>query len=114
MSDQLYLEGCKSLNITHFEKAARLFKIDRDIAVGPAIFYVKQNKASEEALIAINNGLKFDPYAADLLRAKMTHSFKLGKTSEALDAYNKLAAIEPNNKLIKCLSEVGYCSFNPN
>ncbi len=100
-------------DINRFKIAANIFKIDRNIALGPAYFYLIKGEVTEEALLNINNGLKYDPNAPDLLKASMLYSFRLGKQNEALDAFNKLASLVPNNEMVKCLSKEGCFSNFP-
>ncbi len=75
--------------------ASKLFPLNRNIALGPSLFYLAENFPSERALIYLNRGLTYDPNAVDLLQAKVTYSLMLGKQKDATDTYIKLIAIAP-------------------
>lgn len=92
-------------DVNKFKIAASLFQLDRNIALGPAYFYLLNHKATEEALYFINKGITYDPNAADLLAAKMQYSFTLGKNDDVVRAFNRLALIAPNSSIVKELSK---------
>ena len=103
ISDQIYLEASKHNDVEKFKVAASLFRLDRNIVTGPAYFYFIQRKATAEALYNINQGLNFDPNAADLLQAKIAFSYSLGKTDDTIRAYARLAMIAPNASIVKLI-----------
>ena len=100
-SDQLYLIGWKHKNIDYLIKASHIFTIQRDIRLGPSYYFLTQDKASEEALRYINIGIDYDPNAADLLQAQVKYSLLLGKNSDAIRSFGRLALIAPNDPLVK-------------
>ena len=59
-----------------------------------------ESKATEETLNYVNLGLDYDPYAADLLNAKMQISAVLGKNDDATRAFYRLALVAPNSPLV--------------
>ena len=75
--------------------AAKLFPLNRNIALGPALFYLVENFPSEKALNYLDKGLSYDPNAVDLLQAKVTYSLMLGKQKDATKAYNRLIVLAP-------------------
>jgi hypothetical protein len=98
------LQGKLQLNIHKLELAARLFPINRNIALGPAYYFLATNKATEQSLAYINYGLKYDSNNFDLIKTEMVYSFKLGKNDEALRAYARMALIAPNSAIVKQIS----------
>lgn len=83
-----------------------LFPLNRSIAIGPAQYYVIQDKPSEKALSYLNVGLNYDPNAFDLLRAKFKYSYMMGKNEEALNIYQKLQKLAPDSQIVKMFSLV--------
>lgn len=79
--------------------AASLFPLNRNIALGPSLFYLSENYPSEKALSVLNRGLAYDPNAVDLLQSKVTYSIMLGKN--ATEAQSKLIRLAPNLKAIR-------------
>jgi hypothetical protein len=99
----LYLTGWQQRDIFKIEKAAKLFSLNRSIALGPSYYFVIKDTPSEQALNYINIGLLYDPNATDLLQAKVKYSFMLGKNEEAKLAYDRLAILAPNSDIIDAL-----------
>lgn len=95
-ADQYYLVGWRQRDIAKIELASKLFPLNRNIALGPSLYYLVQNYPSEKALFYINKGLRYDPNAVDLLQAKVTYSMMLGK--DASETYAKLIKIAPKLK----------------
>lgn len=95
VADQYYLVGWKQRDINKIEISANLFPLNRNIALGPSLYYLVQNYPSEKALSYLNRGLAYDPNAVDLLQAKVTYSLMLGKQEEATETYQKLITIAP-------------------
>lgn len=95
-ADQYYLIGWKQFDLDKIETASNLFPLNRSIALGPAYYYLMKNEPSDKALYYLNVGLNHDPNAVDLLQAKFTYSFMLGKSEEANRAYARLSVIAPN------------------
>jgi len=79
--------------------AASLFPLNRNIALGPSLFYLSENYPSEKALSVLNRGLTYDPNAVDLLQAKVTYSIMLGKN--ITEAQSRLIRLAPNLKAIR-------------
>ena len=96
ISDQYYLIGWKQRNIDKIDIASTLFPLNRNIALGPSLYYLTENIPSEKALKYLDRGLNYDRNAVDLLQAKVTYSLMLGKQKEATEAYNRLIIIAPN------------------
>lgn len=88
------------------EIAAKLFSLNRNIALGPAQFYVIKDEPSEKALKYIAVGLNYDPNAIDLLQSNFKYKYMMGKNEEALNAYQKLKDIAPDNSIVKMFSIV--------
>ena len=105
ISDQFYLRGSLHKNVEEFKIASLLFRLDRNIALGPPYYYLIEGKPTEEALYYMNMGIAYDPNAVDLINAKMIFSFELGKNEDALKAFNRLALIVPNSSIVKRLSK---------
>lgn len=93
--------GWKHLDLHKIEIAAKLFPLNRSIALGPAQYFVIQDEPSEKALSYLNVGLHYDPNAVDLLQSKFKYSYMMGKNEEALNTYQKLKKIAPDNEMIK-------------
>lgn len=94
-ADQYYLIGWKQFDLDKIEIASKLFPLNRNIALGPSLYYLVKNEPSEKALNYINVGLSYDPNAVDLLQAKVTYNLMLGKQEDATKAYSKLVVIAP-------------------
>ena len=105
-SDQFYLAGWIQRDLHKIEIAAKLFPLNRSIALGPAQFYVIKDEPSEKALRYIAVGLNYDPNAIDLLQANFKYKYMMGKNEEALNAYQKLKKIAPDNEIVKLFTEV--------
>ncbi len=75
--------------------ASKLFPLNRNIALGPSLFYLVENFPSDKALFYLDKGLNYDHNAVDLLQAKVTYSLMRGKQKDATDAYIRLIAITP-------------------
>ena len=95
IADQYYLIGWKQHDIDKIEMASKLFPLNRNIALGPSLFYLVENFPSEKALSYLDKGLSYDPNAVDLLQAKVTYSLMLGKQKDATEAYNRLIMLAP-------------------
>jgi hypothetical protein len=95
-ADQFYSIGSQHNDVSKFEIAAKLFPIQRDIALGPSYYYLILNKPTEQSLAYINRGILYDPNAVDLIKAEIQHSFALGKKDEAVRAFIRLSIIAPN------------------
>jgi len=104
ISDQIYLAGWKQLDIHRIEIAAKLFPLNRSIALGPAQFYVIKDEPSEKALKYITVGLNYDPNAIDLLQSNFKYKYMMGKNEEALNTYRKLKALAPDSQIVKMFS----------
>ena len=76
--------------------AASLFPLNRNIALGPSLFYLVENFPSEKALSYLDKGLSYDPNAVDLLQAKITYSVMLGK--DVTEAKSRLIMLVPNSR----------------
>lgn len=105
VSDQFYLTGIKTHDVEKFKIASQLFPIDRNLVLAPAYYYFLHHEINDKTIIYINKGIEYDPNAADLLQVQMQYSFLLGKTDDALRAFNRLALIAPNSKIVKILSK---------
>jgi hypothetical protein len=99
------LLGAKHKDIEKFKIAAHLFQLDRNIALGPAYYYLMERQATEESLYYMNIGIAYDPNAVDLINGMMIYNFILGKNNDALIAFNKLAKLAPNSSIVKQLSK---------
>lgn len=88
------------------EIAASLFPLNRSIALGPAQYYVIKDEPSEKALRYIAVGLNYDPNAIDLLQSNFKYKYMMGKNEEALNAYQKLKDIAPDNQIVNMFSLV--------
>lgn len=95
VADQYYLIGWKQRDINKIEIASNLFPLNRNIALGPSLYYLTENFPSEKALAYLDKGLNYDRNAVDLLQAKVTYSLMLGKQKEATEAHNRLIIIAP-------------------
>jgi hypothetical protein len=94
VADYQYLIGWKQRDINKIEMAASLFPLNRNIALGPSLFYLSENYPSEKALSVLNKGLSYDPNAVDLLQAKVTYSIMLGR--DVTEAKSRLIMLAPN------------------
>ena len=102
-ADQLYLEAWRRppFSPSKLELAAAVFPFERMIATSSGYYYLLMNKANLTTLHEIKAALKYDPAAADLIKAEMIFSFDLGKNDEAVDAFNRLKRITPNAPIVK-------------
>jgi tetratricopeptide (TPR) repeat protein len=106
ISDQFYLAGWIQQDLHKIEIAAKLFPLNRSIALGPAQFYVIKDEPSEKALKYIAIGLNYDPNAIDLLQSNFKYKYMMGKDEEALNAYQKLKKLAPDSSMVKLFSIV--------
>lgn len=74
--------------------------------MGPAQYYVIKDEPSEKALRYIAVGLNYDPNAIDLLQSNFKYKYMMGKNEEALNAYQKLKDIAPDNQIVNMFSLV--------
>lgn len=93
--DQYYLIGWKQRDLAKIELAANLFPLNRNVALGPALYYLVKNEPSEIAIDYLNKGLRYDPNAVDLLQSKVTYSLMLGKQNDATETYSRLIRLAP-------------------
>jgi len=75
--------------------------MDRNLALGTSYYFLLLHQPSELALAYIDRGLLYDPYAADLLNAKIYYSYALGKNDEMVRALTRLSVIAPNSVIKK-------------
>ena len=106
ISDYFYLTGWQQSNIHRIEIAAKLFPLNRTIALGPAQFYIAKDEPSEKALKYIAVGLNYDPNAIDLLQADFKYKYMMDKNDEVLNTYRKLKALAPDSQIVKMFSIV--------
>lgn len=72
-----------------------MFPLNRNVALGPALYYLVKNEPSEIAIDYLNKGLRYDPNAVDLLQSKVTYSLMLGKQNDATETYSRLIRLAP-------------------
>lgn len=81
--------------------AAKLFPYERAISTGPGYFSMLNRRVDEAGLADIIAATDWDPGAADLLTAQSVFASRLGKTNEAMSAYNRLKALAPRADIVR-------------
>lgn len=96
--DQLHVWGWRGADLSLLTLASKVFPFQRDIAVGPATYFVLNRGRPMEALPHIRRGVAYDPWSAELALAQLTYASLLGRSDEATQAGRRLEFIRHGSR----------------
>lgn len=106
LADYIYLQGIKERNIFKFQVAQLLFPFDRELLIGPAQYYFKEQKIDNNTIHFLKIALEHDPYSVQFLGAYIQLEYLYGNKNEAKLNKKKLEKIAPNSNVLKRINEI--------
>lgn len=106
VSDQFYLKALKENDLFRLEVAKEIFPFERDILIGPAQFYFRNQIVDNKTLDHMRQALYYDPYSVQFLGAYIQLEYLNHNKNEALIAKRRLEKIAPNSNVLKKINDL--------
>lgn len=106
IGDFIYLQGIKERSFLKFQIAQFIFPFDRELLIGPAQYYFKEQKLDNDTIIYLKKALKHDPYSVQFLGVAAQLEFYYGNKNEAVLMKKQLEKIAPNSNALKRINEI--------
>ena len=96
----------KENNLNLIFNAADVFPFDKDILVGPAQYYSRNQRIDNNAIYVYKKALKYDPYSVQFLGIYGQLEFFYRNKNNALMVKHTLEKIAPNSNAYKRINDL--------